>query len=161
MPKKTPATATAGTVVSKLEVTLHVPQRRAWDALVGETTHWWPQSFYSSPRTKRFVIEPKLGGRVGEDYGGGEGFNWYVVNGVESPNLLLLVGHMGPPFGGPLCSVLRLELEAVDAAQTKLTITDAVFGEVSGCDNAAGWRQLFGEHFRAYVETAQRKRAAQ
>ncbi|HUR56106.1 MAG TPA: SRPBCC domain-containing protein [Opitutaceae bacterium] len=157
MTKKTPRQA-AGSHETRLEIEIHASQRRVWDALVNEATHWWPKTFYSSERTKKFVIEPRLGGRVGEDYGGGEGFNWYVVNGVESPNFLLLVGHMGPPFGGPFCSLLRLELAAAGDQQTKLTITDAVFGQVDGCDNASGWRQIFDEGFRPYVESAPKKR---
>ena len=155
---KKPTPQAAGSSETKIEIDLHAPQQRVWDALVHEATHWWPRSFYSSPRTKKFVIEPKLGGRVGEDYGGGEGFNWYVVNGVDSPNFLLLVGYMGPPFGGPFCSLLRLELAAAGDKETKLTITDAVFGQVAGCDNEAGWRQIFDDSFRPYVESPKKKK---
>ena len=42
--------------------------------------------------------------------GGGEGATWYTVAGIDSPNQLMLVGHMGPPFGGPLATLLRLAL---------------------------------------------------
>jgi hypothetical protein len=156
MTKKS-ASPAAGVIEARVEITVHAAQQRVWDALVNEATHWWPQSFYSSPRTKKFVIEPKLGGRVGEDYGAGEGFNWYTVNGVDRPNLLLLVGYMGPPFGGPFCSLLRLELKATSATETQLTITDAVFGQVAGCDNETGWRQIFDDGFRVYVESGRKK----
>jgi uncharacterized protein YndB with AHSA1/START domain len=156
MTKKS-ANPAAGVVEARIEITVHAAQQRVWDALVNEATHWWPREFYSSPRTKKFVIEPKLGGRVGEDYGGGEGFNWYTVNGVDRPNLLLLVGYMGPPFGGPFCSLLRLELKATSATETQLTIIDAVFGQVAGCDNETGWRQIFDDNFRVYVESGRKK----
>jgi uncharacterized protein YndB with AHSA1/START domain len=155
---KKPASQPTAAVATTVEVTIHAAQARVWAALVNETTHWWPTGFYSSARTKTFVIEPRLGGRVGEDCGNGEGFNWYTVNGVESPNYLQLVGYMAPPFGGPFCSLLRLELNATGAAETKLTITDAVFGQVAGCDNASGWRQIFDDGFRAYVESAPKKK---
>lgn len=104
------------------------------------------------------MIEPRLGGRVGEEYGKGEGFNRYTVQGVESPNFLILVGYMGPPFGGPFCSLLRLELTAVGAAETKLSIADAVFGQVAGCDNETSWRQIFDDNFRVYVESTTKKK---
>lgn len=156
--KKKPAVQETASLETMLEIRIHAPLLRVWDALVNEATQWWPKSFYSSPRTKKFVIEPKLGGRVGEDYGGGEGFNWYTVNGVEKPNFLLLVGYMGPPFGGPFCSLLRLDLNAVSDGETTLTITDAVFGVVTDCDAESGWRQIFDEGFRRHVEAPKKKR---
>lgn len=147
----------AGAVEANVEVTVHAPQKRVWNALVNEATHWWPKTFYSSPKTKKFVIEPRLGGRVFEDYGGGEGFTWYTVNGVERPNSLQLVGHMGPPFGGPLCSVLRLALAPAGANETTLQITDACFGRVDDCDTQSGWREIFDDNFRTYVESAKQR----
>ncbi len=84
--KTKPATKAARSVEAKVELTVHATQKRVWEALVNEATHWWPKSFYSSEKTKRFTIEPRLGGRVFEDFGRGEGFIWYTVNGVESPS---------------------------------------------------------------------------
>ncbi len=147
-----------GAVEANVEVTVHVPQERVWNALVNEATYWWPKTFYSSPKTKKFVIEPRLGGRVFEDYGGGEGFTWYTVNGVERPNSLQLIGYMGPPFGGPLCSVLRLTLASAGANETTLQITDACFGQVDDCDTQSGWREIFEDNFRTYVESAKQRR---
>ncbi len=144
----------AGSVEAKLEITIHAAQERVWDALVNEAAHWWPKSFFSSEKAKKFVIEPKLGGRVFEDNGGGEGFIWYTVVGIESPHSLQLAGFMGPPFGGPLSSLLRLTLSAVHAKETKLEVLDACFGQVGECDTASGWREVFDHNLRAYVETA-------
>lgn len=150
-------TKTAGSVEAKLELTIHAPQKRVWDALVNEAAHWWPKNFFSSPKAKKFVIEPRLGGRVFEDNGGGEGFVWYTVVGVESPTVLQLAGFMGPPFGGPLSSLLRLTLSSLGANQTKFEIVDACFGEVGECDNESGWREVFDDNFRAYVESPAKK----
>ncbi len=156
--KKKPTTKGIGSVEANVEVTIHAAQQRVWDALVNETTHWWPKSFLTSERTKRFVIEPRLGGRVFEDFGGGEGATWYTVAGVESPNLLMLVGHMGPPFGGPLATLLRLALTPVGPNETKLEITDAAFGQVADCDTESGWREVFDENFRLYAESAKKRK---
>ena len=156
--KKKPTMKAAASMEVKIELTVNAPQQRVWHALVNEATHWWPRSFYSSEKTKKFTIEPRLGGRVFEDCGGGEGFVWYTVHGVESPNYLSLVGYMGPPFGGPSASLLRIGLSAAGANETRLEIIDAVFGQVDGCDNENGWRELFDEHFRVYVESAPRSR---
>ena len=156
--KKKPTSKGIGSVEARVELTMHAPQRRVWDALTKETTHWWPKSFYSSARTKNFIIEPRLGGRVFEDYGGGEGFTWYTVVGFDRPNVLLLVGHMGPPFGGPLASLLRLALSPAGANETKLEISDAAFGQVAECDTEGGWREIFDGNFRPYVESPKRRK---
>lgn len=158
MIKKQPRKNGAGSVQAKIEVTMHASPQRVWDALVHESTHWWPKTFYSSPKTKKFIIEPRLGGRVFEDYGGGEGFTWYTVNGIEKTASLQLVGYMGPPFGGPLCSILRLTLSEPAKNETKLEIADSCFGRVEDCDTEDGWREIFGEHFRVYVESAKKRR---
>lgn len=150
--KKKPTRKTAASVEVKVELTVHASQKRVWDALVHETTHWWPKSFYSSEKTKRFAIEPRLGGRVFEDCGGGEGFTWYTVHGVESPRSLALVGFMGAPFGGPMASLLRIDLSAAGPEETRLEITDGAFGQVDGADLGAGWREVFDDGLRAYVE---------
>jgi len=147
-----------GSVEAKVEVTVHAPQKRVWDALVNEAAHWWPKGFLSSAKAKKFVIEPRLGGRVFEDNGGGEGFVWYTVVGVDSPNSLQLSGFMGPPFGGPLSSLLRLELSSAGANETKLEIIDACFGQVGECDAASGWREVFDDNFRAYVESGVKRK---
>ena len=159
--KKKPSIKPAGSLEVRIELTVHAPQQRVWGALVNEATEWWPKSFYSSEKTKRFMIEPWLGGRVFEDCGAGEGFVWYTVNGVESPNYLSLVGYIGPPFGGPSVSLLRIALAAAGPNETTLEITDAVFGQIEGCDNESGWRQVFDEGFRAYVESKQSSRTRQ
>ena len=156
--KKKPTTKGIGAVEAKLQLTIHAPQRRVWNALVNETTHWWPKSFWSSAKTKKFTIEPRLGGRVFEDYGGGEGFTWYTVVGIEAPSTLLLVGHMGPPFGGPLVSLLRLALSPSGAKETLMEICDAAFGQVAECDTEEGWREVFDANFRPYVESPKKKK---
>jgi hypothetical protein len=70
----------------------------------------------------------------------------------------MLVGHMGPPFGGPLATLLRLSLSAVAPNETRLEITDAAFGQVADCDTQDGWREVFGENFRPYVESAKKRK---
>jgi hypothetical protein len=147
-----------GAVQADVVVTIHAAQARVWEALVQETTNWWPQSFWTSERTKRFVIEPKLGGRVFEDFGRGEGATWYTIVGIDSPHLLLLVGHLGPPFGGPLATLLRIALTTLAPNETKLEISDSAFGQVADCDTESGWREVFDDNFRAYVETAKKRK---
>ena len=154
-----PKTKPAAWTEVKIDLTIDAPQKRVWDALVNDANCWWPKSFYTSEKTKRFTIEPRLGGRMFEDHGKGEGLVWYTVHGIESPNYLWLIGYMGPPFGGPLSSILRLTLTAAGANGTKLEITDSLFGQVAGCDQESGWRAIFDEHFRAHVEATRNRRS--
>jgi hypothetical protein len=95
--------------------------------------------------------------RMFEDHGKGEGLVWYTVHGIESPNYLWLIGYMGPPYGGPLGSILRISLSSAAADETKLEIIDSLFGQVEGCDQESGWRQIFDEHFRPHVESSPKR----
>ncbi len=150
--KKKPALAPLAAIDVRLEFALHAPQARVWEALVSETPAWWPRSFLTSERTQRFIIEPRLGGMVGEVAGDGEGLVWYRVIGVESPVSLLLAGYLLPPWAGPATSLLRLTLTAVGPAETKLELVDSSFGKITGEGLADGWRQIFDEHFRAHLD---------
>ena len=156
MKKKTSPAPTGATEV-RLELTFHASQARVWRALVKETGIWWPKSFYAAERT-RFVIEPKLGGMMGEVGRPGEGLVWYRVIGVEKPNYLLFAGHLIPPWAGPAATLLRLALHAVSATETKLELTDSTFGKVGECDNEDGWRQIFDGHLRPHLEKSPRRR---
>ncbi len=80
--KKKPSNKPAGSIEVRIELMINAPQQRVWDALVNDARHWWPASFYTSERTKRFVLEPRLGGRMFEDFGSGEGLVWFTVNGI-------------------------------------------------------------------------------
>jgi uncharacterized protein YndB with AHSA1/START domain len=144
----------------RLAFDLHAPPARVWQALVRETSAWWPASFHTSPRTKRFVIEPRLGGMMGEVAGRGEGLVWYRVIGVEKPVSLLLAGYLLPPWAGPATSLLRLTLTPI-ASGTRLELCDSTFGRLG--DAAAtsdGWKQIFADHFGPHVHTSRRAAAA-
>ena len=144
---------------ARLEYTLHAPPAKVWSALVKNTAAWWPQTFYTSPKTKRFVIEPRLGGIMGEIAGPGEGLVWYRVIGVEKNVSLLLAGHLLPPWAGPTNSMLRLTLAPVGKNDTKLELTEYTFGVLGDCQTVEGWRELFGGHFVPHLgKPVRRKR---
>ncbi len=146
---------------TRLEFTLHATPVKVWQALVKDTSAWWPQTFHTSPKTRRFVIEPKLGGMMGEITGPGEGLVWYRIIGVEKAVSLLLAGYLLPPWAGPATSLLRLTLTAVGEGETKLELVDSTFGQVGdGSATADGWRQIFAEHLKPHAEqkSVRRKR---
>lgn len=138
-----------------LEVVMAVPPERVWQALTTESSSWWPKDFHTSPRAQRFVIEPILGGRAYEDFGGGDGLVWYSVIGVEAGRELVLAGHLLPPFGGPAVTALRLTVTA-QAGGSLLRVQDDRFGAVGGESPVDGWRLVFDAGLRQYVESARR-----
>lgn len=136
----------------ELEVLIAATPDRVWKAISAEAPAWWPKDFVTSPRTRRFVIEPVLGGRAFEDFGGGEGLVWYTVIGVDAGRELILAGHLLPPFGGPATTALRLSLSKREHG-TLLTIRDDRFGVLGGESPLEGWRTVFDGGLRNYLES--------
>ncbi|MBU6413698.1 MAG: hypothetical protein KGS45_09495 [Planctomycetes bacterium] len=153
-------TPVAGVTITRVdfEVTINAPVDRVWYCLTRETSNWWPRDFYTSERTRRFVIMAKLGGLVGEDFGMGGGVIWYKVIGVAAPTSLTLLGHLTPTFGGPSMSTLEITLEPQNGA-TVFRVVDAVLGPVTDglSDNLLnGWKTIFGEGLKKWIESGGR-----
>lgn len=143
-----------GVAQIELEVPINAKPLRVWQALVEETSQWWHKDFYTSPAAKGFVIEPRLGGRVFEDWGNGAGQIWYSVIGINPPKSLMLQGLLSPAFGGPATTLLQLELEA-SGKSTLLRLSDTIFGKVGDeklTQTREGWLLLFDAGLRAHVE---------
>jgi len=144
---------------ARLDFTLHAPPAKVWAALTKDTNAWWPSSFHTSPKTKRVVLEAKLGGMLGEITGPGEGLVWYRVIGVEKNVSLILAGYLLPPWAGPANSMLRLTLTPAGKNETKLEVVEHTFGVLGDCNTVEGWRDLFGGHFVPFVAKAKRRKA--
>ena len=128
----------------RFTIELPAAASRAWTALVKEVNAWWPGDFHAAGETSRMILEPKLGGRLYEDAGDGNGVLWYQVIALDAPRSITFSGAIAPPFGGPATTLLRLSLEEISAKTTALEIHDSLFGHIEGCDAQAGWRQVFG-----------------
>ncbi len=138
----------------ELDVVIAAKPERVWKAIATETSAWWPKDFVTSERTQRFVIETVLGGRAFEDFGGGDGLVWYTVIGVDAGRELVLAGHLLPPFGGPATTALRLTLSA-QGHGTLLKIRDDRFGALGGDSPIEGWRIVFDNGLRHYLESGE------
>ncbi|MCA9063707.1 MAG: SRPBCC domain-containing protein [Planctomycetaceae bacterium] len=136
----------------ELDLFISVSTDRVWNAISAETSAWWPKEFVTSDRTKSFVIEPRLGGRAFEDFGNGEGLVWYTVVGMDAGRELILAGHLLPPFGGPATTALRLTLIPREHG-TLLKIRDDRFGILGGEPPTEGWRTVFDDGLRRYLES--------
>ena len=137
----------------EIDVNIAVKPDRVWKALASEASAWWPMDFVTSEQTKRFVIEATLGGRAFEDFGDGDGLVWYTVIGVDAGRELILAGHLLPPFGGPAMTALRLTISA-DGRGSILKVRDDRFGVLGGDPPSEGWRLVFDNGLRQYLESS-------
>ena len=96
-----------------LEVNIEAPIEKVWKAFVDDTSAWWHPDFFTKSGADRFLIEPKLGGWMYEDWGDGAGQIWATVNGVEAPSFLQVVGDNTKEFGGPSRGIMTLRMEGI------------------------------------------------
>ena len=148
----------ANTINILLKISINAGMDHVWDCLINDVSLWWRKDFYTNSKTKRMTIEPKVGGRMYEDYGNDEGLLWATVIVLESPHLIEFKGHLTPRFGGPAMSFLRLSLKE-SGNSTVMTLEDTVFGAVSGKtrdDLMSGWKLLYEDAFKKYAEGKQK-----
>ena len=137
----------------ELEVALAATPAKVWSALVNETTKWWPREFCVG-QARDFIIEPKLGGRMYEDWGDGAGLMWAQVIGIDPPRSIDLIGHLTAAFGGPATTQFRIAI-AGKGKGSVLTVSDTIFGNLSDdkCERTReGWAILFDQALRKHVE---------
>lgn len=156
VPSVTPFTPTAAAVHRyELSIELAAEPERVWRALTHEIDAWWRRDFFTSSRTRRFVLEARLGGRLYEDAGDGEGLQWAQVIGIEAPSKLDLIGYIAPDFGGPATAYHCFRLKAHAEGGTQLKFTDALHGRVDDAQAqmlADGWKLLLAEGLKPYLE---------
>jgi len=153
-------TATFRTLDIKLEVEVAVPPARLWSSLTSGVGEWWPKQFYVGTAPKRFLIEPRVGGRVFEDWGDGEGVLFATVLIWEQNKTLAWAGDMSAEYGGPARSVTSFKLKpTADGGGTLVAFRDTPFGLLS--DDAMkhleqGWRWLLNDCLKPFLETGKR-----
>jgi DNA-binding transcriptional ArsR family regulator/uncharacterized protein YndB with AHSA1/START domain len=137
----------------ELEISIKAPLNLVWKSLTEETTFWWSKDFYTSERTKAFRLEPTLGGKMYEDCGEGAGVIWYEVFAIDPPRSIDLRGFLAVPYG-PGLSLLHLEL-LESGNETVLKLSDSTMGALTdgGKAKSDGWKHLFADGLKQYVET--------
>lgn len=155
-PKKLPTDFR--TIRVEVEVKINADRKVVWDAMVNQTTNWWRKDFCTK-ESRGFHIEPRIGGRMYEDRGDGNGLIWATVIGMDAPKSILFVGYLTAQFGGPAHTMFEFSLEPVDDDATLLRISDTIFGNVNESlagQMDQGWRQLFEGALKEYVEQGKR-----
>jgi uncharacterized protein YndB with AHSA1/START domain len=145
--------------ISRLNLEIHIEARPevVWKALTDDISRWWPAEFYAggAPGARRFVLEPRPGGRMFEEWKEG-GLLWGNVIGVEPGRTLQVAGIAFPGWGGPNLWLGSWELQE-ESGSTRLRFEESAIGRTSEegvADKDRGWRFLFDGALRAYVEGA-------
>jgi len=144
----------------KLEVSIARPAEVVWRSLTSGIGEWWPKAFYVGTTPKRFAIEPQVGGRVFEDWGGGEGALFGTVTAFQENRMLQWAGDMSADFGGPARSVTTFRIQpSEDGSSTVVSFRDTPFGLLS--DGAMkglqeGWQFLLTGCWKPFLEKGKR-----
>lgn len=124
----------------------------AWEFYFNQISSWWPKEYYTSPRTKRFIIDTCVGGKAYEDYGEGGGLVWGDVIGVDYPRTLQMRGNLTKEFGGPVISFEKFLFEETEDG-TRLTYSVDFVGTINERSIKSlkdGWKDLLQHHFKEY-----------
>jgi hypothetical protein len=155
MAKKTGSITSA---THRLTLEIAKPQAVAWKAFTDDIQSWWPKDFYATDSPQRMIFEVKPGGRLYEDSGNGNGLVWYQVIALNAPNSITMSGFIAPPFGGPATSLLNISFSVKDKSATIMEVTDSTFGCLEEATTLEGWRLLFEDGFKAWIERKKGKK---
>jgi uncharacterized protein YndB with AHSA1/START domain len=143
----------------QFEVRIAKPPAEVWRALTDDIGRWWPGSFCcgGGRGPQKFLLEARPGGRMFEDWGGGDGLLWGTIVNVIHGKRLEVHGATGPAFGGPRVWYGTFEVEPAGDG-TRLRFGESSFGRVTEDlqrGNEKAWRFLFDGSLRAYLEGTQ------
>jgi len=138
------------TVSTEVKVDLY----HAWEYYFNQINGWWPNEYFTSSKTKRFIIDTFIGGKVYEDHAEGGGLVWGDVIGVDYPHVLQIRGNLTREFGGPAITYEKFSFESIESS-TRLTYTMDVIGDMSERSIHSlrdGWKVLLQQHFKEYCD---------
>lgn len=147
-----------GALEATCEVVVRATRARAWRTFTKGVMTWWPAGF-ATRKGARMVLEPRLGGRLREDWGRGAGLTWYTVEAIDPGRMLLLHGDIGAPYGGPARTHVEVTFEDAPGG-TRVRLRDVVFaGATTALRDAlaSGWRIVIEDSFAAHFEASPSK----
>jgi len=139
------------------EVTINAPPARVFAAITEEIAAWWgPPQIIDEERTRDVILEPRVGGRLYEDWGRGDGALWATVTRIRRGEYLELTGRLG--IRGAVIGVITFSLQP-QGPGTILRLSHRAAGEIGPETEGnydRGWRDLLDRRLRAFVERGER-----
>lgn len=141
----------------QIEIPIAATSARVWKAMFDEIERWWLPDFLMLGADSKISFDPRPSGSgLLEESPDGSGLQWYAVQMYLPKQFkVYLVGHIAADWGGPSTSSLMLALsDSTDGCV--LTVADARHGKIDSKQIESlreGWRQLFSDGLKAYVET--------
>lgn len=139
---------------TQMEIAIAAPPEKVWKSLTEQTSAWWPKDFYVGGTPRGFLMEPRVGGRVYEDWGDDQGVLWATILIFNRNVQLQWVGDLSPEFGGPARSITSFTLEATDEG-TRVKFRDSPYGQIAESVTKSleeGWMFLLKDCLKPFVE---------
>ena len=141
------------------EIRIAATPERVWQSLIVRNRSLVAERVLHRPSAPRgFVVEARVGGRVYEDWGDGQGGLWATITLCEHGRVLQWVGDLSPDFGGPARSISTFTL-VPEGDGTLLQFRDASYGALSEKARESldsGWKFLLGDCLKPYSEDGTR-----
>lgn len=147
----------SGVIRIEQQVTIDAPPARVFGALTKGLSAWWGTPYLIGEGAKDLVVEPRIGGRVYEDWGSGAGALRATVTSIKKNDHIEWTGRIG--MGGAVVGVVAYRVEAKGRG-TLLKLSHRAAGEVTAeteRNYGGGWQDLLGTRLRAFVERGERQ----
>lgn len=145
-----------GVIRIEQQVTIDAPPARVFEALTKHLGAWWGSPYLIGAGARDLIVEPKIGGRVYEDWGNGAGALWATVTSIKKNDHIEWTGRIG--MGGAVLGVVAYALESKGKG-TLLKLSHRASGEVTKemeTNYGGGWQDLLGTRLRGFVERGER-----
>lgn len=147
----------SGIIRIEQQITIDAPPAKVFEALTKRISAWWGAPYLIAQGARDLIVEPKIGGRVYEDWGAGAGALWATVTGLKKNEHIEWTGRIG--MGGAVVGVVAYNLEPKGKG-TLLKLTHRAAGEVTPDTErnyGGGWQDLLGTRLRGFVERGERQ----
>ena len=139
-----------------LEIPIEATIEEVWQGLTSGLASWWPDDGYAGGDSgkRKMILEAEPGGRMYESWDSGGGLLWGHVVTIEPQEMLQLVGHTFPKWGGPTMWYGTWEL-STKGNETVLRYSETAIGRVEEENRAQtkkGWQWLLGGALKAHLE---------
>lgn len=141
----TEMTPPLGAMSIQREIMIHAPRPRVFNALINQTGAWWVEPYRLAKGTHTIVLEPRVGGRLYEDWGGGQGGLWGIVTSIKKDEWVELTGAIG--MSDIAHGWVRIELTD-SSGGTHVRLYHRAFGQLTPkteSNYAGGWEFLLGK----------------